>query len=287
MLADVGERRRRPAERARRGTAHDRARAGREELPAERRDRDAGRPPARLAPARAPLRGRRRAGLREPVRLRPLRLPQRARAARPRDRPVLLPPEARGPPRGAALEPCLRARRGRARPRPGLDSRDRPDRDRARGVRDGRDPLRAPRPHHCAERRTLGLHLQPDQEAPRPGRGPAGPPAGLDDGAVHARLYRAARAHVPPAGRARDRWHGGFHPVPPRRRGERGRAPEGAGGQGSGSVGRLRRHVGRAPRPGPGGARAVRAAEPARSASRGRRDDRRPSSSTCAFRAAR
>ncbi len=37
----------------------------------------------------------------------------------------------------------------------------------------------------------------------------------------------------------------------------------------------LRRHVGRAPRPGPGRARAVRAAEPARTAPRGRRHDRR------------
>ena len=69
-LADLGERRRGPAERARRGAADDLARHGGEELPAERRDRDARDPPARLAPGRAPRARRRRAGLGEPLRLR-------------------------------------------------------------------------------------------------------------------------------------------------------------------------------------------------------------------------
>ena len=39
-----------------------------------------------------------------------------------------------------------------------------------------------------------------------------------DDGAVHARLYRAARADLPPARRLRDGRDGGVHPEPPRRR---------------------------------------------------------------------
>ena len=38
--------------------------------------------------------------------------------------------------------------------------------------------------------------------------------AGHDDGAVHARLHRAAGAHLPQARRARDRRHGGVHPEP-------------------------------------------------------------------------
>ena len=55
-------------------------------------------------------------------------------------------------------------------------------------------------------------------------------------------------AHVPPARRARDRRHGGVHPVAPRPGGERGRAREGARGQGARVGRRLRRHVGRASR---------------------------------------
>ena len=35
-------------------------------------------------------------------------------------------------------------------------------------LRDGRDPVRAARPHRGAERRALGLHLQRHQEVPRP-----------------------------------------------------------------------------------------------------------------------
>ena len=77
---------------------------------------DAARPPARLAPRRAPFPGRRPGRLGEPVRLRPLPLPQRKAAARARDRPVLLPAEAREPPRGAALERRLHAYGGGARP---------------------------------------------------------------------------------------------------------------------------------------------------------------------------
>ena len=41
----------------------------------------------------------------------------------------------------------------------------------------------------------------------------ARPQLGDDDGAVHARLHRAAGAHLPQARRARDRRHGGVHPA--------------------------------------------------------------------------
>ena len=70
---------------------------------------DAPRPPARLAPAGAARPGRRRARLGEPLRLRAHRVPQRAEPARARLGAVLLPAEAREPPRGAALERRLRA----------------------------------------------------------------------------------------------------------------------------------------------------------------------------------
>ena len=74
-----------------------------------------------------------------------------------------------------------------------------------------------------------------------------------DDGrAVHALLLRAAREDVPPTRRARNGRHGGLHPVAPRRGGERGRAREGARGQGARGVAGLRRHVGRASRSRPG-----------------------------------
>ena len=94
------------------------------------------------------------------------------------------------------------------------DPRDRADRDLSGGVRDGGDPLRAARPLGRAERRPLGLHVQRDQELPHPRRGlrAAGPQLGDDDGAVHARLHRAAGPHLPQARRARDRRDGGVHP---------------------------------------------------------------------------
>ena len=85
------------------------------------------------------------------------------------------------------------------------------------------------REHACrAERRPLGLHLQRDQEVrPRPEFVLPDRAQVDDDRAVHARLHRAARAHLPPARRARDRRHGRVHPVAPRPRGQRGRARQG------------------------------------------------------------
>ena len=77
-----------------------------------------------------------------------------------------------------------------------------------------------------------------DQEVPRaPGPGPAGPRPADDDHAVHARVHGAARPDVPPPRRARDRRHGGVHPVPPRSRGQRDGDGEGARRQASASRG--------------------------------------------------
>ena len=79
-----------------------------------------------------------------------------------------------------------------------------------------------------------------------------------DDGAVHARLHRAAGAHLPPPRRARDGRDDGGDAVPHRRGGQ----PPGAGERGlrQGARGgrRLRRLLGRPSRLGAGGARAVR-----------------------------
>ena len=77
-----------------------------------------------------------------------------------------------------------------------------PDRDDPGGVRDGGDPLRAARPLGGPERGALGLPVQRDQEVPHQGARvrPARAQLGHDDRAVHARLHRAAGAHVPRRG---------------------------------------------------------------------------------------
>ena len=111
---------------------------------------------------------------------------------------------------------CSSLAQERARHPARHDPGDRADRDLPGRVRDGGDPLRAARALRRAERRPLGLHVQRHQEVPHPGRGlpAAGPQLGDDDRAVHARLHRAAGAHLPQARRARDRRHGGVHPEP-------------------------------------------------------------------------
>ena len=160
-----------PGQPGRRGRADDRApEPGRPGLPPERRRRDPARAPARVAHARAAPPGRRRAGVGEPVRLRALRLPQRAPAARARQRPVLLPAEAREPSRGAVVERRVRAGRGAARAPARRDPRDRPGGDDPGGLRDGRDPVGAARALGRAQRRAVGLHVQPHQEVPHPAR---------------------------------------------------------------------------------------------------------------------
>ena len=82
--------------------------AGTQELQAQRQGRDPAGPPARLAPRREARDDRRRARRRRHLRLRALHVPQRQGAARARRRPVLLPAQAREPPRGAPLERHLR-----------------------------------------------------------------------------------------------------------------------------------------------------------------------------------
>ena len=167
-----------------------------------------------------------------------------------------------------------------------IGSRDRADRDDPRRVRDGRDPLRAARPRRRAQCRALGLHLQHDQEVPDAARhGPARPRPGHDDRAVHARLHRAAGADLPSARRARDRRHGGVHPVSPRSGGQRAGAGGGARGQGTRIGRRVRRHLGRPSGPRAGRARDLRrgprrAAEPEGSAAPGGPRHRRPTCST-------
>ena len=236
-----------PGQPRRRRRPHDRApEPGRPRLPPERADRDPARPAPRVASPGAPLPGGRPGRVGEPLRLRALRLPQRPAAARARERALLLPPQAREPPRGAALERRVRLRRDPARAPEGRDPRHRARRDHPGRVRDGRDPVGAAGPLGRAQRGPLGLHVQPHQEVPDPAHvRPAGPRPGDDDGAVHARVHRAAREDLPPPRRARARRDGRVHPQPARPPGQRGRPGAGAGGQGPRIPGRLRRHVGR------------------------------------------
>ena len=120
----------------------------------------------------------------------------------------------------------------------------------------------------------------PDRNAGRHGR------------AVHARLRGAARAHLPPPRRARDRRHGGVHPLAARPGGQRDRARAGARGQGARGLAGLRRHVGRASRPRAGRVRGLRpragrAPEPARRARATTSSPTRPRCSTSPRRRAR
>ena len=148
------------------------------------------------------------------LRLRPVHVPLRAATAAQRLGAVLLPAEDGVPSRGAAVERRVQLRPGRARDRARHDQGDGADRDAAGGVRDGRDPVRAARPLGRAQRRALGLHLLGDQVLPRPsGDGAPRPRRGDDDGAVHARLHRAARRDLSPPRRPRDGRDGGADPV--------------------------------------------------------------------------
>ena len=149
--------------------------------------------------------------------------------------PYLYLPEAGVPPRGAAVERRVLLRPGRGRPGARHDQGDGADRDAAGGVRDGRDPLRAARALGGSERRPLGLHLLGHQVLPRPARdGAARSRRRDDDGAVHARLHRAAGRHLPSPRRPRHGRDGGADPVAPRR-----------GGQRQGARGRARRQAAR------------------------------------------
>ena len=213
-------------------------------------------PAARLAPDReAPgvhgPRGPDLRGVREPRRRRPVPVPQRAGPHRLRPRAVPLPAQAGGSPGGAPLGRDLPVHRDVPGPAVRHHPRDGPHRDHHGRVRDGGDPLRAARPLRRPERRPLGLHLQRHQELPRsrtPVR-PAGPRQRHDDRPVHEGVHRAARRHLPQAGRAGHRRHERVHPRPSRPGGHRQGAGAGQGGQAAGGRAGVRRHLGGAPRP--------------------------------------
>ena len=142
--------------------------------------------------------------------------------------PVLLPAQDGEPPRGAAVERRVRPRPG---PRSGIPQgtiratvliETYPGR-----VRDGGDPLRAARALRRAERRAAGTTCSASSRSSAPAAREFLLPdrnSGDDDRAVHARLHRAAGAHLPQARRARDRRHGGVHPEPQGPGGQRGGA---------------------------------------------------------------
>ena len=118
------------------------------------------RPAARLAPHRVACARRRRPDLGVAVRRRDVPVPLGPRGDRGGERAVPVPREARIAPRGAPLERGLRPRPGGARHPARDDPGDRADRDDPRGVRDGRDPVRAARARRRPQRRPLGLPLQ-------------------------------------------------------------------------------------------------------------------------------
>ena len=255
----------------------------REELPPERRDGDARDPAARLASGRAAPRGRRRADQRVALRLRPRRLQQRARAARARDagrtstsrsssrieearlwaRAFALAEDELGLPHGSIkctvlIETILAAFE--------MDAILYELRDHSCALNAGRwDYI-----FSCIKK--MGAVL-PDR-------------AQVTMTVPFMRAYtRAARQDVPRPRGARDRRHGGVHPVAARPRGERGRAREGERGQAPRGGRRLRRHVGRASGPRPGRAGRVRRgarrpAEPGRAQARRRPRDGGRSCST-------
>ena len=262
--ADLAQHGRGPRQPARRDRRHDHLPdLGRARLRAGRRPGDAAGAPARLAPARAPPAGRRRAGLGRAVRLRPVLLPLRAAAAgATASGPYFYLPKMESHLEARLWNDVFCFAQDAARHAARDDQGDGADRDAAGGVRDGGDPLRAARALGGTERRPLGLHLLLDQVLPGPARdGPARPRRRDDDGAVHARLHRAAGGHLPPPRRPRDGRDGGADPVAQGRGGQREGARRRARRQGARGRPGLRRHLGRPPRPGAG--------RPARCSSRG------------------
>ncbi len=125
---------------ARRGQGHARVHLARRQALhlADRRAASHRRDPSTwLALPGAPRADRRRSGIRVPGRLRTALLPHRADPHRQRSRPVLLPAQAREPPRGAAVERRVRLRPGGAGHPARNDPGNRPDRDDPCGLRDG------------------------------------------------------------------------------------------------------------------------------------------------------
>ena len=112
-----------------------------------------------------------------------------------------------------ALERCLLRRGARARRAAWNIQGDHPDRDAAGGVRDGRDSLRAARPHRRAQLRPLGLHLLVHQAARQEPGLPHARPVGDGDGqGVPQRLFAPAHQDLPPPRRLCDGRHGGADP---------------------------------------------------------------------------
>ena len=247
-LSHLGQHDLRPGEPDGRRAPRDHPRAVGQALPAERAHGGTHPAPARLAPGREACAPRRPAGVGEPVRLRPALLPQRGRVARASERPVLLPAEARIAPRGAPLERHLHHGAEAPRRAARLRARHRADRDHARRLRDGRDPVGAAGTLGGTEHRPLGLHLLVHQEAALAPRVlPRRPRAGDDDLAVHAGLRAAAGQDLPPPQRSGHGRHGGADPDQERSGGQRGGDGQGARRQGARGRRRLRRHLGRAP----------------------------------------
>ena len=123
------------------------------------------------------------------------------------------------------------------------------DRDAARGVRDGRDPVRAARPLGGPQLRPLGLHLLLHQEIPeQQGFLPRRPRAGDDD---HAFPARYAELLIKTCHRRNVHAMGGMAAQIPIKNdgGQRGGVRESARRQGARSDRRPRRHLGRAPGP--------------------------------------
>ena len=102
---------------------------------------------------------------------------------------------------------------------------------------------------------------------------PAGPRQRHDDRPVHEGVHRAARRHLPQAGRAGHRRHERVHPRPSRPGGHRQGARAGQGRQAARGRAGVRRHLGGAPRPRARRARGVR---------RGARRPRSTSGTACA-----
>ncbi len=127
-----------------------------------------------------------------------------------RHRPLFLPAQDGEPSRGAPVERGLRPCRADARHSGRHHQGDRADRDAARRLRDGRDHLRAARPHGRPQLRPLGLHLLVHQDAPQQAGIPAARPRpgghgqGLPQG-----LFGAPHQDLPPPRRLRHGRHGG------------------------------------------------------------------------------
>jgi malate synthase len=109
-------------------------------------------------------------------------------AHRARHRPVLLPAQAGAPPGGPLWNDVFVLAQDALGIAARHDQGHGAHRDAARGLRDGRDPLRAARALRGPQLRPLGLHLQLHQEAP------ADPAALLPDRAVRSRWTRPSCA---------------------------------------------------------------------------------------------